>query len=104
MIDLTLEQATKQGEPVERLPDARRWEVTTHRGMAGRWEPGVEMPGVGPVPRYPFGRNWWHWWPRFNWNGGVPWEHAATDVSASWLCFTAGVTLWVTRRARWRQP
>ena len=62
--------------------------ITFNKGIAGKWDGDVNLTD------HKFGRNWWFWFPRLHWNGGVPWKRHVVDVTLNWLCFRAGFTIW----------
>ena len=76
--------AKAEGRSVKRL--VRRWYVTTNKGMAGKGANGENPPWLG--------RCWGFWLPRLRWNGGKPWQGQCCDITAKWLCFWWGFTIW----------
>lgn len=41
-----------------------------------------------------YGFNWWLWIPYLHWNGGRLNRSEVMDISASWLCFWVGLTIY----------
>jgi len=41
-----------------------------------------------------YGFNWWLWIPHLHWNGGILSRSEVVDISASWLCFWVGMTIY----------
>lgn len=60
--------------------------VTFYLGMSAKGSNGDNPPW--------FGRCWGFWFPRLRWNSGRPWRKECCDVTAQWLCFWLGFTLW----------
>jgi hypothetical protein len=75
---------TQSGSSLQRL--VRRWYVTTNCGMAAKGDNGDNPPWLG--------RCWGFWLPRLRWNGGKHWRGECCDVTAQWLCFWWGFTIW----------
>lgn len=50
--------------------------------------------GTGMLGTERFGSNWFYFFPHFNWNKGIPWRHACTDFSFTWLFYWVGATIY----------
>lgn len=49
----------------------------------------MTKPEYGVIPK--MGRSWWFWLPYLKWNKGIPYYHAYSEISISWLCYWFGI-------------
>lgn len=62
-------------------------QIYFNKGKAAKWD-GDKF--IKPK----LGYNWFFWFPYLHWNHGIPFRHACTDITISWLMFWVGVTIY----------